>query len=99
MHSVLHDWPDDTCRKILANVTEAMRPGYSRLLINEHVIPDKNAHWETTALDITLMAVLNSRERTHEDWVKLVTSAGMRIVNIYTKGIGAESLIECELAE
>jgi hypothetical protein len=37
MRSVLHDWPDEQCRKILANVKEAMEPGYSRILISDCV--------------------------------------------------------------
>ncbi|KAI9163892.1 O-methyltransferase mpaG [Paramyrothecium foliicola] len=43
MHSVLHDWPDKVCDGILTRVKEAMRPGYSKLLINENVIPTTGA--------------------------------------------------------
>jgi hypothetical protein len=32
MHSILHDWPDDVCHKILARLAEAMKPGYSNFL-------------------------------------------------------------------
>ncbi|KAK1457234.1 hypothetical protein CCUS01_01701 [Colletotrichum cuscutae] len=39
MHSIMHDWPDDVCKKILASLAEAMKPGYSKLLIFEVVIP------------------------------------------------------------
>ncbi|RSL97253.1 hypothetical protein CEP52_011025 [Fusarium oligoseptatum] len=35
MHSVLHDWSDETCTKILKSAMGAMKPGYSKLLINE----------------------------------------------------------------
>jgi len=45
MHSVLHDWPDSVCEKILKQITEAMQLGYSKLLINEIIIPDKAANW------------------------------------------------------
>ena len=56
MHSVLHDWPDDTCMSILSNIKAAMERGYSKLLINENVIPDVEAHWETTALDMMMLS-------------------------------------------
>ena len=46
MHSVLHDWPDEVAATILGRVKDAMRPGYSRLLINENVIPPEHAQWE-----------------------------------------------------
>lgn len=98
MHSVLHDWPDETCLKILANITAAMKPGYSKLLINENVIPDTGAHWETTALDIMMLTLLSSRERTRENWEDLLTKGGLKINGIYSARNGAESLIECELA-
>lgn len=100
MHSVLHDWPDETCATILANVKAAMKPGYSRLLINENVVPPERAQWEATALDIMMLTLLSSRERTEGDWRSLVEGlAGLKITNIYTAANGVESIIECELVE
>ncbi|KAL2255433.1 hypothetical protein VTK26DRAFT_3394 [Humicola hyalothermophila] len=99
MHSTLHDWPDDECVKILERIKEAMRPGYSRLLINENVIPLRGAQWEATSLDIMMLTLLSSRERTEADWYSLLQDqAGMRITGIYTARNGVESIIECELA-
>ncbi|KAI2618196.1 S-adenosyl-L-methionine-dependent methyltransferase [Hypoxylon sp. NC1633] len=97
MHSVLHDWPDVECAKILAQVTAAMKPGYSKLLINENVIPPRNAGWEATSLDILMMTLLASRERTEPEWTKMLEAAGLRVCKIWTVGNGVESLIECEL--
>ncbi|CAI7612634.1 unnamed protein product [Penicillium viridicatum] len=97
MHSVLHDWPDDLCRKILANTVAAMRPGYSKVLVNENVIPDTGAHWETTSLDLIMMEI-GSGERTERQWHALLESAGLKIVKIWTGQKDVESLIECELA-
>lgn len=44
-----------TCESILARVKEAMRPGYSKLLINENVVPATGAWWEWSALDMTML--------------------------------------------
>ncbi|KAH9908508.1 S-adenosyl-L-methionine-dependent methyltransferase [Xylariomycetidae sp. FL2044] len=98
MHSVLHDWPDEVCLKILARITAAMKPGYSRLLINENVIPLRHARWEATGLDILMMTLLAAKERTEADWQKLLGDAGLKISGIWTVANGVESLIECELA-
>lgn len=98
MHSVLHDWPEEVCLKILANITAAMKPGYSKLLINENVIPDTGAQWEATGLDIMMMTLLSSRERTRENWETLLNKANLKIVKVWSARNGAESLIECELA-
>ncbi|EMR62435.1 putative sterigmatocystin 8-o-methyltransferase protein [Eutypa lata UCREL1] len=98
MHYILHDWSDETCLKILARVTEAMEPGYSKFLINENVVPSRNAHWDTTALDMQLMITLSSRERTEEDWISLLKAGGLKICKIWSVSGGCECLIECELA-
>ncbi|KAL4802514.1 S-adenosyl-L-methionine-dependent methyltransferase [Aspergillus unguis] len=98
MHSVLHDWADADCVRILSNLVPAMKRGYSKILINENVIPATNAYWETTSLDIIMMADFASTERTERQWRELTASVGLKIVNIWTRRRGVESLIECELA-
>ncbi|EWZ31442.1 S-adenosyl-L-methionine-dependent methyltransferase [Fusarium oxysporum Fo47] len=98
MHTTLHDWPDEPCVRILSRVTEAMKPGYSRLLINENVMPPFGAHWETTAMDMQMLSLLSTMERTRADWYHLLEDlAGLKIVQIWSGGSGVESLIECEL--
>lgn len=100
MHSVLHDWPDEVCKSILKNIVGAMKPGYSKLLINENVIPDKGADWQATALDMMMITLFSSKERTMNDWHKLLEAPefGLKIVKVYSAKNSQESLIECELA-
>jgi hypothetical protein len=98
MHSVLHDWPDDVCHKILTRVTQAMKPGYSRLLVNENVIPAMGADWQATAEDIMVLITSSSLERTERNWRDLLEGAGLRICGIWRTENALESLIECELA-
>ncbi|KAK4164968.1 S-adenosyl-L-methionine-dependent methyltransferase [Cladorrhinum sp. PSN259] len=100
MHSVLHDWPDEVCLSILAQIKKAMKPGYSKLLINENVIPDTGAHWETTGLDVLMSLLLSSKERTRVEWYKLLEEgAGFKVTGVYGGLSGVESLIECEVVE
>lgn len=98
MHSVLHDWTDEDCQKILKNIVPVMKSGYSKVLINENVIPETNAYWETTSLDIIMMAGFASAERTAGDWRVLVEAAGQKVTKIWSAQRGVENLIECELA-
>lgn len=56
----------------------------SVILIDEMIIPRTNANWRTTQLDITMMVCLASQERTREQWDRLLDSAGLKIVDIYT---------------
>lgn len=98
MHSILHDWSDEKGREILTQLAKAMKPGFSKLLINENVIPATEASWESTSIDVLMMTLLASQERTAAQWQQLVESAGLKVVKIWTDLKGAESLIECELA-
>ncbi|KAE8151969.1 O-methyltransferase [Aspergillus avenaceus] len=97
IHSILHNWPDDVCESILAQAKKAMKPGYSRLLLNENVVPDTGAHWETTGLDMIMLALFSSEERTRTAWYDLIErKSGLKIVKIWSAGKGVESLIEVE---
>ncbi|KAF2828188.1 S-adenosyl-L-methionine-dependent methyltransferase [Ophiobolus disseminans] len=99
MHLVLHDWDDASCRKILTNLHDAMKPGYSKLLINENVLKDVGAPWQQTSLDWTMMAMLVNRERTESQWRELFESVGLRIEGIWAKDVTSESVIEVVLAD
>ncbi|RDK44403.1 o-methyltransferase [Aspergillus phoenicis ATCC 13157] len=98
LHSILHDWPDEPCHRILDQLKSAMIPGISRLLINEYVVAKQGAHWQTTSLDMTLMAAFAGMERTESQWRRLLGKAGYCILNIWTVDRWSESLIECEVA-
>ena len=84
MFSVLYDWPDDICERILAIVEGVMERGYSKLLINEDVIPDVKAHWEAIASDIMMLTLFALKERTRAKWKCLLQNyAGLDIVEIW----------------
>jgi hypothetical protein len=94
LRNVLHDWPDEQCRTILNHLKAAMEPGYSKLLINECVLDDDRPVWQHTAMDIYMMSLVASAERTETEWRKLFTSVGLEVTGIWTKGEGNESIIE-----
>lgn len=75
-----------------------MIPGYSKLLINENVVPNTGAHWQATALDMIMMVDLAAKERTEKQWYQVIEPVGLKIIKIWTPLDSAESLIECELA-
>ncbi|KAB5560189.1 putative hydroxyindole O-methyltransferase [Coniochaeta sp. 2T2.1] len=98
LHSVLHDWDDEDCVRILENLKPAVKRGYSRVLINEIVVPDKGATWPVTSMDQLVFVLGALRERTETDWRAILERAGYRITQVYTCEMGSESLIEAELA-
>ena len=97
LHSVLHDWSDERCQTILNELVRVMKPGFSKILINEIVIPDQNAHWLPTGLDLILMGLLAASERTENQWEILLGSVGLRIVKIWVHPESTKSLIEADL--
>ena len=74
-----------------------MQPGYSKLLINENVVPDIGAAWSITSMDWLMMALGAVRERTETQWRGLLGQAGLTVTGIWTCEQGTESLIEAEI--
>lgn len=71
-----------------------MEPGYSKLLLNECVVADKQPALQHTAMDLMMMAMAAGQERTESQWRELITSVGLKISGIWSKGYGNESIIE-----
>jgi hypothetical protein len=76
-----------------------MKAGTSKILINELVLPDQNAHWLTTSLDLALMTCLAARERTEREFRDLFESVGLVVKGIWKHPQGFDSVIELALAE
>ncbi|PWY83807.1 S-adenosyl-L-methionine-dependent methyltransferase [Aspergillus sclerotioniger CBS 115572] len=98
MHAVLHDWPDDKARKILMNTKDAMKKGYSKLLIYDIVLPPMKASMSQTTMDVQMMSLLAASERTEADWRRLITDAGLRICGFWPDPKQYEMVIEVEVA-
>lgn len=96
MRLILHDWPDAKCGVILSNLRQAMKEGYSKLLINETVLRDTVAPWQQTSLDMTMLSMLISKERTESQWRGILSAAGLKISGIWTEG--NENVIEAVIA-
>lgn len=74
-----------------------MRKGYSKLLLDEMVLPDTHVPPKGAFLDLTMMAIETGSERTSSQWHDLLKSAGLRIEKIWSTDFGLESVIEAEL--
>lgn len=45
LHSIIHDWDDMDAGRILGHIRDALIPGYSKLLINDVIIPVHQPAW------------------------------------------------------
>lgn len=93
---ILHDWSDQKCEQLLGNTIKAMEKEYSRLLINEFVLPDTDCDLHPALLDIMMMTLACGVERTERQWRGLLESVGLEIVKIWSSP-GVESVIETKL--
>jgi hypothetical protein len=73
-----------------------MEKEYSRLLINEFVLPDTGCDLHPALMDIMMMSLACGIERTEKQWRGLLESVGLEIVKIW-RSPGVESVIETKL--
>ncbi|OAL52741.1 O-methyltransferase [Pyrenochaeta sp. DS3sAY3a] len=97
LHSIIQDWNDEVNTEILKAIVPAMTKGYSKVLVNDFVVPNQGAHWAQTCLDWELMAALGARHRTEADHKKLYEGVGLKITGIWRHPQSLDSLIELEL--
>lgn len=97
LHSVLHDWGDEDCIRILQNLKPALKKGYSRILINEIVVSEVEASLASTSMDQLMLVLGAMKERTEGQWRELVEKSGLTIKSVWKYEGVAESLIEVEL--
>lgn len=99
LRQIMHDWPDKKCATILANIAKAMDPEYSRLLIDDYVLPDTGAKRREAGMDFLMMLFASGMERTRHQWEQLLDSVGLQIVKIWypAEGRGEEPVIEAKL--
>ncbi|KAJ5185135.1 O-methyltransferase family 2 [Penicillium cf. griseofulvum] len=82
LRRIMHDWPDDKAAMILRNILAAMSPD-SRILIDDAVLPDTGANWQSAVADLAMMTFAG-KERMKHQWELLVESAGLRVEQIHT---------------
>ncbi|TDD68674.1 methyltransferase [Actinomadura rubrisoli] len=77
LKSILHDWPDDRARRILRTVRRAIGDdGDARLLVLDSVLAGGNAPDHGKLLDVHMLVTFGGRERTLEEWWRLIRDGG-----------------------
>jgi predicted O-methyltransferase YrrM len=78
---VLHDWNDEQAGRILSNVRAAAQPG-SRIVAFELVLPDEPTPHMAQAIDLTMLGMLDGRERTAAEFAALFAEAGLTFLGV-----------------
>ncbi len=80
LKSVLHDWDDDKCKKILDNCYRGMGKE-SKLLIMDVVLQPKAVY--ANCMDLLMLAITGGKERNLEDFTRLLARSGFTIEKVY----------------
>lgn len=75
MKSVLHDWNDEECVRLLKNGRAALAPG-GRLLVVEMLVPEEPGPGLVTLMDLNMLVMTGGRERTAREYDALFEAAG-----------------------
>jgi hypothetical protein len=73
---VLHDWNDLDATRLLSNIRDAAAPG-ARVLAFELVMPPGDQPHMSKMIDLTMLGMLNGRERTETEMRSLFEGAGL----------------------
>lgn len=77
-----------------------MKPGYSKLLLNEWILSDMGAPVFAAGMDIEMMVLHSGMERTQSQWRKLLGEAGFEVVKFwFVPGGQGEGIIEAVVKE
>ena len=72
---ILHDWSDDECVRILANMRRSVI-GRGQVFVAEHVVPGPTEPHFSKLFDIHMMCWGTGRERTSEEYAALLSTSG-----------------------
>ena len=87
---VVHDWDDDDASKILQRVRESAGAG-TRLLVLDSVVTSEESSRHAKLLDLVLLALVNGRERTSDQWRQLLDRSGWGVTSIENGLIQAQA--------
>jgi hypothetical protein len=81
LKQIIHDWDDERATLILRNCHRALAPA-GKLLLVEMVIPPDNRPSPAQSMDLNMMVLLGGRERTEEEYQRLLQAAGFRLEQV-----------------
>jgi SAM-dependent methyltransferase len=81
LKQIVHDWDDERATQLLQNCHRALTPA-GKLLLVEMVVPADNRPDLAQAMDLNMLVLLGGRERTEEEYQRLLQGAGFRLERV-----------------
>jgi predicted O-methyltransferase YrrM len=89
MKSILHDWNDERCLRILQHCHRALNPG-ARLIVIDRIMPEKlepaAAHLSVALSDLNMLRGPGGCERTEREHRALLADGGFRMTRCVPAG-------------
>jgi len=79
LSAILHGFDDDTCVKILQNLSSACAETGARIALFELVVAEKKADPVSTTFDLQMFVGTRGRERTSAEWTNLFKRSGLML--------------------
>ncbi|KAG8630305.1 hypothetical protein KVT40_001924 [Elsinoe batatas] len=104
MRHICHNWSDENSAKIISQIVPVMKPNSKILLVEVVVLPSGNeesreAERYMRNVDITMLQMLNTQERSQEQWNAVVKVADPRlqVTGVFKPKGSWDSIIEVSL--
>ncbi|RPA91906.1 S-adenosyl-L-methionine-dependent methyltransferase [Choiromyces venosus 120613-1] len=102
LRHILHDNPDPACRDILSHIVNVMDSS-SRILIDESIVDERmgpDGDKFAVIMDLQMLVMCNSKERTEAQWAALLKSTDERLVveKVWRGKRGGTGIVEARLA-
>lgn len=99
MKFILHDWSDEENHRILTELASAFTRGYSKLIIEEFVLADRDCAMLQAMWDWEMLIFCNSMERSLSQWTSLLDKAGFKVAKFWPPPGDGQGIIEAELKD
>ena len=83
---------------MLIQTKAAFTPGFSQLLVQENVLPNRGCQKRGALGDIAMMQH-TGMERSEDQWRQLLSSVGFEILRIWWAELGTTAIIEADLKD
>jgi hypothetical protein len=94
LSNILHNWPDDEALSIVKNVSDAMTPKYSRILIADHILPNTKPNPRQLGMDIGMLVLHSGMQRSENQWHGLLGKAGLKVVKFWLAPGEGDGVVE-----
>ncbi|MGI8550680.1 MAG: methyltransferase [Dehalococcoidia bacterium] len=86
LYTIIHDWDDSACLRLLGNIRQAL-PAGGMVLVIESPVPAGSGASTTKGFDLEMLLTSGGRERTEGEYRLLFRRAGLRAAADDTPGL------------